>query len=55
MDVTQIYIYSNTCISFQSKQKKIRDKYGDQDEDERVRKMEILAVSMISSKLLVNY
>ena len=34
----------DVIVWVQSKQKKIKDKYGDQDEEEREKRMEILAV-----------
>ena len=33
------------CLTLQSKQRKMREKYGDQDEEERQLRMNILAVS----------
>ena len=39
------YVCNSVCaLCVQAKQKKIRDKYGDQDEEERQLRMKILAV-----------
>ena len=40
-------VYDDDDRCLQAKQKKMRDKYGDQDEEERELRMKILAVSSL--------